>query len=151
MYKHLMNRLEEAHLAPQIDDLVFIPAEALRGGYPSDAFEDFLDNEPETILETLHWKNTDEIREEIVFHGNEKTLAFFMATHQRAGFLAACSFMEPRNLHFDATGRVSSWQSGCVYYLRWIYANTIDELVENIIKEDETLFCNAVKKAKTKK
>lgn len=148
MYKYLMERLEEAHLCPKIDNLVFIPAEALRGEYPSDAFEDFLGNEPETILETLHWEDTDKIRQDVESCIEEKTLAFFMATNQRAGFLAEVLFDQPLHFSFDESGKARSWACGGACYLRWIYASSIGELIENIIKEADNLFCAAVKKAK---
>ena len=148
MYKYLMERLETAHLEPKIDKLVFIPAEAVRGEYPSDDFEDFMECNTEDILETLHWDTTDKIRENIDSFVQEKMLAFLMATHQRAGFLAEVSFDQPHDFSFDESGEACSWVSGGFYYLRWIYADSIGELIENIIKEADALFATAVKKAK---
>lgn len=148
MYKYLMERLEEARLCPKIEKLVFIPAEAMRGEYPSDAFEDFMENDTELILETLHWDNTAKIRRKVESSIEETTLAFLMATNQRAGFLAEVSFDQPRNFSFDESGHARSWVCGGVFYLRWIYADSIGEVIENIIKEADSLFCTAVEKAK---
>ena len=148
MYKYLMERLEEARLCPKIEKLVFIPAEAMRGEYPSDAFEGFMEDGTEQILETLHWDNTAKIRRKVDFHVEEKKLAFLMVTNQRAGFLAEVLFDEPCDFYFDESGLARSWVCGGVFYLRWIYADSIGELIENIIKEDDTLFCTAVEKAK---
>ena len=148
MYKYLMERLGEAHLCPKIEKLVFVPAEAMRGEYPSDAFEDFMEDGTEQILETLHWDNTAKIRRKVDSYVEEKTLAFLMATNQRAGFLAEVSFDQPRHFSFDESGKARSWVCGGFYYLRWIYADSIGELIENIIKEADTLFCTAVEKAK---
>lgn len=148
MYKYLMERLETAYLDPKIDKLVFIPAEAVRGEYPSDDFEDFMECDTEDILETLHWDTMDKIREKIDSFVQEKMLAFLMATHQRAGFLAEVSFDQPQDFSFDESGEACSWVCGGFYYLRWIYADSIGELIENIIKEADALFATAVKKAK---
>lgn len=151
MNKYLMKRLEEAHLSPKIENLVFITAEAMRGESTSDAFDEFMSDDTESIRKTLGWKDTDEVRNLIDSEVEEKSLAWTMTKYERDGFLAEVHFDEPRNFHFDETGKVRGWTSGGVCYVHWIYADSIGELVENILEKDEQEFQEAVKKAKEEK
>lgn len=148
MYKYLMKRLEEANLDPRVENLVFIPAEALRGEYASDAFNEFMENDTETILQALEFNNTESTQEMIDVYIEEKTLSSFLVRNQRAGFLARVLFSKPSRLYFDKQGEVAGWDLRGVSSVHWIYADSIGELVEKIIDTDKQIFDNAIKNAK---
>jgi len=150
MNKYLMKRLEQARLNPKIENLVFITAEAMRGDYPSEAFDDFMNEDVEFIRKTLDWKDTNEVKKLIRSEINENSLAWTMAKYGQDGFMAKVNFDEPMNFNFDKTGKVIGWSIGGVYYVHWIYADSIGELVEKIIDKDEEVYENAVKEAKEK-
>lgn len=148
MNKYLMKRLEEANLSPRIENFVFVTAEAMRGESPSDTFQEFMDEDTDDIIKTLGWKETDEVKKMIESEVEDKSLAFLMIQNARDGFLAEVQFEEMRNIRFDEAGNVQSWSSGGVYYVHWIYAHTVGELVEKILEKDEEEYKEMVEKAK---
>lgn len=147
MNRYLMKRLEEAHLSPRIENFVFVTAEAMRGESPSDGFQEFMDNDTDDIIKTLGWKETDEVKKLIESEVEDKSLAFLMTQNDRDGFLAEVHFEEMRNIRFNE-GHVSSWSSGVVHYVHWIYAHSVGELVENILEKDEEEYKEMVEKAR---
>lgn len=151
MNKYLMKRIEEAHLSPVIDNLVFVTAEAMRGEDLSQAFEDFTNNDTDDIIKSLGWKDSEDVRKLIESEIEDKSLAYTMTKYGRDGFLAEVLFDEPRGMRFNEKGEPSSWAAGGVYWNYWIYADSIGELIEKIIEKDEELFKQAIEEAKTPK
>lgn len=147
MNKYLTKRLEEAHLSPKIENLIFVTAEAMRGESPSDGFQEFMDEDTDDIIKTLGWNETGEVKKLIESEVEDKSLAFLMTQNGRDGFLAEVHFEEMRNIRFNE-GNVSSWSSGGVHYVHWIYAHTVGELVEKIIEKDEEEYKEMVEKAR---
>ena len=64
--KYLIDRLEECKLNPRIEHLIFMVMESTRDGNYSDSFEEFLNIGVEKILETLGWKKSKEVIEEVI-------------------------------------------------------------------------------------
>ncbi len=150
MNKYLIKRLEDANLSQRIENLVFVTVEALRGESPSDAFEDFMNQDTDDIIKSLGWKDTDDVKKMIESEVEDRSLAFLMAQNGRDGFLAEVQFEEMRAIRFNDAGDVQSWSSGGVHYVHWIYAHTIGELVEKIIEKDAEEYKEMADKAKTK-
>ena len=147
MNRYLMKRLEEAHLSPTIENLVFIVAEVMRDS-PSDAFQQFMDDDTKDIVTALGWKDTDEVKKIIESEIEDQALASLMLRNERDGFLAEVNFSEMRNISFGEDGTVKSWSTGGVYYVHWIYAHSVGELIEKILEKDEAEYTEMVIKAK---
>jgi len=151
MNKYLQKRLEQAHLDPKIERLIFITAEAMRGESTSDDFDDFMNEDTEDIRKVLGWRDDEKVRALIDGAVEDKELAYTMCSNNRDGFLAEVNFDIPRNMRFKEDGTPLGWTRGGMYRVCWIYADSIGELVEKIIEKDEEEYNSFVKTAKEEK
>lgn len=149
MNKYLMLRMEEAHLSPHVENFMFLTLEAMKEGSHSPAFEEFCNQTPEEIAKILGWREDKGVLELIENEIEDKALAFQLVRQGRDGFLAEVYFEEIRNISFK-DDKPYSWSSGGVYRVHWIYADTVGELVEKILKVDEEEYNNMVAKARKK-
>ena len=149
-YNYLFKKLENSHGA-YIENLIFIPSEVLRTK-PSEAFEDFTNNNLETICETLNWRKEKEVYKDLMQYIDEKILAQKLLKYEQTGFLAECHFPECSNFKFDENSEVPfSWSvhnGSC--RIEWLYAETIGELIEKIVDKSHKIFKEQVKKEQNK-
>lgn len=149
MNRYLMTRMEEAHLNPQVENLIFLALEALRSESLSPAFEEFCNQTPEEIAKILGWREDKDVMELIENEIEDKGLAFQLVRQGQDGFLAEVNFEKIWNISFK-DDKPYSWNSGGVYRVHWIYASTIGELVEKILKVDEEEYNRMVEEARKK-
>ena len=70
--------------------------------------------------------------------------------HDKLGFIAKCEFTIPKEFSFDKDGNFKSCYNSCHTYPYYVYAESIDELVNKIMEKDKELFKreeNAARKA----
>lgn len=148
-YKHLYEKLEQTKGGATINNLVFITSEALRQK-KSEAFLDFMDLEDEEICDVLDWKKEQSVFDKI--RDKDESFAYLIFENEQTGFLAECHFPKCSNFIFhDDEKEPFAWSvfSG-ISRVEWIYADSIGELVEKIVKKGEQIFKEQVKKEQNK-
>lgn len=76
------------------------------------------------------------------------SLSELLFDHDKFGFLAECDFNIPRNFSFREDGTFQSCSNSCSFYPFYVYAESMDELLDKIIKKDENMFEQEVDKAR---
>lgn len=146
MNKYLMTRMEKAHLNPRIENLIFLTFEAFQLEYLNLAFQEFCSQTPGEIAKILGWCEDKKILDLIEDGINDKSLIFHLIQQDRDGFLAKVKYQGMRNIEFKEN-KIYSWSSVEEYNVHWIYAHTVGELVEKILKVDEEEYQNMITEA----
>lgn len=139
MYKYLFEKLEQTQ-STYIDQLTFITAEIVNPG-KSEAIEEFECLPFEEICKTLKWRNTPNTRDSIKYALEDKDngLASFMWQNQRTGFLAVIHIPTCDNFRWNKGS--SEPVSHQVYvgscFIKYVYADTIHELIGKIVTESQ--------------
>ena len=68
--------------------------------------------------------------------------------HDKWGFIAACAFNVPKNFSFREDGRFQSCFNSCSFYLFYVYAESMDDLLDKVIKKDNNMFKEEENKAR---
>lgn len=77
--------------------------------------------------------------------------AFLFSEHEKNGFIAECNFNEPTDIVFKPDGQLkSSSRSGCSH-VRYIYGDTIDELLIKVISVANELYDEDIQKVREKR
>lgn len=77
-----------------------------------------------------------------------ESLTELLFDHDKFGFLAECSFNVPQKFSFREDGSFQSCSNSCSYYPYYVYAESIDELLDKIINEDREMFDKETDKAR---
>lgn len=78
----------------------------------------------------------------------EGSLDELLFDYYKFGFLAECSFNIPQKFSFREDGSFQSCSSSCSFYPFYVYAESMDELLDKVIEEDERMFEKEINKAR---
>lgn len=78
----------------------------------------------------------------------EGSLDELLFDHDKFGFLAECSFNIPQKFSFREDGSFQSCSNSCSFYPFYVYAESMDELLDKVIEEDERMFEKEANKAR---
>lgn len=76
------------------------------------------------------------------------SLGELLFDHDKFGFLAECSFNIPQKFYFREDGTFRACSNSCSFYPFYIYAESMDELLDRVIEEDERMFEKEANKAR---
>ena len=76
------------------------------------------------------------------------SLSELLFDYDKFGFLAECSFNIPQEFSFREDGTFKSCSNSCSFYPFYIYAESMGELLDRVIEEDERMFEKEVNKAR---
>lgn len=92
-----------------------------------------------------------ELTEEKFNECYSKEMVYLYGEYGKNGFIAECHFFEPRDIEFKPDGSLRSFcQSGCSY-VRYVYGDTMEELLSAIISIGEVLLENDIQKERDKR
>ena len=78
----------------------------------------------------------------------EGSLDELLFDYDKFGFLAECSFNIPQKFSFREDGSFQSCSNSCSYYPFYVYAESMDELLDKAVEEDERMFEEETNKAR---
>lgn len=82
------------------------------------------------------------------YEGYEDSLGELLFDYEKFGFLAECSFNIPRNFSFWEDGSFRSCYNSCSFYPFYVYAESMDELLDKVMEENERMFNEEANKAR---
>ncbi|NRT11506.1 hypothetical protein [Flavobacterium sp. 14A] len=140
MNKYLYKKIEQGHSA-YFENIFFISNEMCKER-KSEGLEYFEELEPRQICEILGWRNEEDVHLLInseIEEGNG--LVDFLFRNDCLGFLAKCSIAEADCFRFKEDGTLSSYRiSGGITTEFWVYAESIGELTEKLVKKSDAMF-----------
>ena len=149
MYEYLTEKIDESSFV--IEKTAFLALERVDGFIVSDIIEEFSELDLKDISEALKFRDDKDVYDRIESEIENKTLAQFLCENQRDGILAQIKVPKYRNHKFDEEGKYLSCESGMgVSYIVWVYANTMGELVDTCIKEENKIYEREKEKARPK-
>lgn len=76
------------------------------------------------------------------------SLGELLFDHDKFGFLAECSFNIPQKFSFREDGSFQSCSNSCSFYPFYVYAESMDELLDKVLNEDGKIFDKETAKAR---
>jgi hypothetical protein len=150
IYNFLSEKLEGSH--GHIERITVLAVDLVRDCREDCVYSDFVsDNSAKEICEVMGFKTDEKTIKAIKDDMEMDELISTLCRNDRDGFLCEAHYEEPRDIHFREDGTPSAWTCGGVYNVRWVYAHTLAELVEKVIKIGDEIFEKACETAKAEK
>lgn len=145
--KYLMERLNEEARGAFINGLTFIGSDATRTDENiTDVLENFMDNDTSTICKTLDWRDEEDVHESIESNMKDKSFLQMLHRNDRNGLIAEVHYPKHYDFTFkeDHEGNLKS-SGSCTYSdwncrLSWVYADSMGELIDKIIKKSDEFY-----------
>lgn len=145
MNKYLYHKIDQAH-SGYINEMIFIANEVCKDT-KHDLFNNFKDLDTDKILTTLDWLICEKNIKLIEEHKEDGELITLMLNSGKTGFLAECYLPECYNITLNEKGEPLSWGTRLsVCKIKYLYADSIGELVEKLVETANDLFDEAVEK-----
>lgn len=139
--KEAFKRFDEAQGAV-IDKLIWIAGASNRTSEIKEFLEDMRAKDIEQCFPEVY---ADEYFND---YFNENGLYQLIWQYEKFGLLAEVHVPEPRNIRFDKSGKPTSWSTGGISTMVYVYAETLEELMQKIEVAVNDEFQYQVKKAK---
>lgn len=140
----IMNTLKEKGIALQDEGMTTINSlfhiASMSGSSEMDSFLENMDfGDFHSFMPSLTKREYDSY---------EGSLSELLFDHDKFGFLAECSFNIPQKFSFREDGSFQSCSNSCSFYPFYIYAESMDELLDKVIEEDVRMFEKEANKAR---